>query len=74
MFLELPSRNHTECPGIGSSIDPAAGSSMDNVKPMIENIERLCAEDRKWIGFLTTFSMAGAISQDRKKCQIVSEG
>ena len=39
----------TECPGIGSSIDPATGSSMDNVKPMIENIDWLSAADRKKI-------------------------
>ena len=39
----------TECPGIGSSIDPATGNSMDNVKVMIEKIEWLSAEDRKKI-------------------------
>jgi len=39
----------TECPGVGSSVDPATGRSMDNVKPMIENIEWLSAEDRKKI-------------------------
>ena len=37
----------TECPGVGSSVDPATGRSMDNVKPMIENIEWLSAADRK---------------------------
>ena len=36
-----------KCPGIGSSVEPATGRSMDNVKPMIENIEWLGAEDRK---------------------------
>jgi OH-DDVA meta-cleavage compound hydrolase len=39
----------TECPGIGSSVDPATGRSMDNVKAMIENIEWLSAADRKKI-------------------------
>jgi predicted TIM-barrel fold metal-dependent hydrolase len=39
----------TECPGVGSSVDPATGRSMDNVKPMIENIEWLSAADRKMI-------------------------
>jgi len=39
----------TECPGTGSSIDPASGRSMDNVKPMVENIETLSAEDKQKI-------------------------
>jgi len=39
----------TECPGIGSSVDPATGRSMDNVKAMIENIKWLSAADRKKI-------------------------
>jgi predicted TIM-barrel fold metal-dependent hydrolase len=39
----------TECPGVGSSVDPATGRSMDNVKPMIENIEWLTDADRKKI-------------------------
>jgi predicted TIM-barrel fold metal-dependent hydrolase len=39
----------TECPGVGSSVDPANGRSMDNVKPMIENIEWLSAADRNKI-------------------------
>ena len=39
----------TECPGVGSSVDPATGRSMDNVKPMIESIEWLSAPDRKKI-------------------------
>jgi predicted TIM-barrel fold metal-dependent hydrolase len=39
----------TECPGVGSSVDPANGRSMDNVKPMIENIEWLTVADRKKI-------------------------
>jgi predicted TIM-barrel fold metal-dependent hydrolase len=39
----------TECPGVGSSVDPASGRSMDHVKPMIENIEWLSEVDRKKI-------------------------
>jgi OH-DDVA meta-cleavage compound hydrolase len=39
----------TECPGTGSSIDPATGRSMDNVKPMVENIETLSAADKQKI-------------------------
>ncbi|HMF48879.1 MAG TPA: amidohydrolase family protein, partial [Candidatus Saccharimonadales bacterium] len=39
----------TECPGIGSSVDPATSRSMDNIKPMIESIEWLSAVDRKRI-------------------------
>ena len=39
----------TECPGVGSSINPATGRSMDNMRPMIENIEWLSASDRKKI-------------------------
>jgi predicted TIM-barrel fold metal-dependent hydrolase len=39
----------TECPGVGSSVDPASGRSMDNVRPMIENIEWLNAEDKQRI-------------------------
>jgi OH-DDVA meta-cleavage compound hydrolase len=34
---------------VGSSVDPATGRSMDNVRPMIENIEWLSAVDRKKI-------------------------
>ena len=39
----------TECPGVGSSVDPQSGRSMDHVRPMIENIEWLTNEDRKKI-------------------------
>ena len=39
----------TECPGTGSSVDPATGRSMDNVKPMIENIETVSAADKQKI-------------------------
>jgi OH-DDVA meta-cleavage compound hydrolase len=39
----------TECPGTGSSLDPASGRSMDNVKPLIDNIEFLSAEDKQKI-------------------------
>lgn len=37
----------TECPGIGSSVDPATGQSMDNVKRLIDNIEWLKPEDKQ---------------------------
>ncbi len=39
----------TECPGTGSSVDPASGRSMDNVKPLIDNIETLSADDKQKI-------------------------
>jgi len=39
----------TECPGTGSSVDPATGRSMDNVKPMVENIETLSSADKQKI-------------------------
>lgn len=39
----------TECPGTGSSIDPASGRSMDHVKPLVENIEFLSAADKQKI-------------------------
>ena len=39
----------TECPGTGSSVDPATGRSMDNVKPMLENIETVSASDKQKI-------------------------
>jgi predicted TIM-barrel fold metal-dependent hydrolase len=39
----------TECPGIGSSVDPATGRSMDNIKPMLENIETVSAADKQKI-------------------------
>jgi predicted TIM-barrel fold metal-dependent hydrolase len=39
----------TECPGTGSAIDPATGRSMDNVKPMLDNIETVSATDKQRI-------------------------
>jgi predicted TIM-barrel fold metal-dependent hydrolase len=39
----------TECPGVGSSVDPESGRSMDNVKPMIDKIEWLSAGDKQKI-------------------------
>ena len=36
----------TECPGVGSSVDPRTNRSMDHVRPMIEAIEFLTAADR----------------------------
>ena len=35
-----------ECPGVGSTINKATGRTMDDVKPMIENLDWLTAEDR----------------------------
>jgi len=37
----------TECPGTGSSVDPANGRSMDNVKRMVENLETLSAAGKQ---------------------------
>ena len=39
----------TECPGVGSSVNPATGRSMDDVKPMIEGFDWLSASDKKKI-------------------------
>jgi hypothetical protein len=39
----------TECPGVGSSVDPESGRSMDNVRPMIEKIEWITAEEKRKI-------------------------
>ena len=39
----------TECPGVGSSVDPESGRSMDNVRPMIDKIEWLSAEEKQKI-------------------------
>jgi predicted TIM-barrel fold metal-dependent hydrolase len=36
----------TECPGVGSAINPATGRSFDNVKPIIESFDWLSAEDK----------------------------
>jgi OH-DDVA meta-cleavage compound hydrolase len=38
-----------ECPGVGSTIDPATGRTLDDVRPMIEGIEWLNADQRKAI-------------------------
>jgi OH-DDVA meta-cleavage compound hydrolase len=38
-----------ECPGVGSTIDPATGRTLDDVRPMIESIEWLTAEQKKAI-------------------------
>jgi OH-DDVA meta-cleavage compound hydrolase len=35
-----------ECPGVGSTIDPKTGRTRDDVKPMIENLDWLSAEDK----------------------------
>lgn len=36
----------TECPGVGSAINPETGRSFDNVKPIIEGFDWLSAEDK----------------------------
>ena len=35
-----------ECPGVGSTVDPATGRTRDDIKPMIENLDWLSASDR----------------------------
>lgn len=35
-----------ECPGVGSTIDPATGRTRDDVKPMIESLDWLSQTDR----------------------------
>lgn len=39
----------TECPGVGSSINPETGRSFDDVKTMIDNLDFLTEEDRRKI-------------------------
>lgn len=39
----------TERPGTGTSLDPKTGKWMDDIKPLIEDIDWLTAEDRKRI-------------------------
>ncbi len=39
----------TECPGVGSSIDPGTGETMDDIAPYIERFDWLSAADRKLI-------------------------
>jgi 4-oxalmesaconate hydratase len=39
----------TERPGTGTSLDPKTGRWMDDIKPLIEDIEWLTAGDRKRI-------------------------
>jgi OH-DDVA meta-cleavage compound hydrolase len=38
-----------ECPGVGSTIDPATGRTLDDVKPMIESLEWLTESQRRAI-------------------------
>ncbi len=38
-----------ECPGVGSTINPDTGRSMDHVRPMIESFEWLSGADKKKI-------------------------
>ena len=39
----------TECPGVGSVIDPQTGETMDHIAPLIERLEWLTPADRKLI-------------------------
>ncbi len=36
----------SECPGVGSAIDPDTGQTMDNIRPHIENFGWLSQQDR----------------------------
>jgi OH-DDVA meta-cleavage compound hydrolase len=38
-----------ECPGVGSTIDPATGRTLDDVRPMIESLEWLTVAQKKAI-------------------------
>jgi predicted TIM-barrel fold metal-dependent hydrolase len=38
-----------ECPGVGSTIDPSTGRTLDDVRPMIESIEWLTAAQKQAI-------------------------
>ena len=39
----------SECPGVGSTIDPDTGHTMDHIRPHIEKFEWLSASDREMI-------------------------
>lgn len=39
----------TECPGVGSAVDPKSGRSMDDVKSLIDKLDFLNAEDKQKI-------------------------
>ncbi len=39
----------TELPGVGSSVDPKTGRALDDIKPVIDEIEWLTDQDRKLI-------------------------
>jgi len=39
----------SECPGVGSTIDPATGHTMDHIAPLIQKFDFLSAADRKMI-------------------------
>lgn len=38
-----------ECPGVGSSVNPATGRTMDDIRPYIEGFDWLSAKDKKLI-------------------------
>ena len=39
----------SECPGVGSTIDPATGRQRDDIRPVIESFEWLSADDKQKI-------------------------
>lgn len=39
----------SECPGVGSAVDPDTGSTMDNIRPHIEKFAWLSDADREKI-------------------------
>lgn len=39
----------SECPGVGSTIDPATGRQRDDIRPVIEGFEWLSADDKQKI-------------------------
>jgi 4-oxalmesaconate hydratase len=39
----------SECPGVGSTIDPSSGRLRDDVRPVIESFDWLGADDKKLI-------------------------
>jgi OH-DDVA meta-cleavage compound hydrolase len=39
----------SECPGVGSTIDPDTGETMDHIRPHIEKFNWLSAADREKI-------------------------
>jgi hypothetical protein len=38
-----------ECPGVGSTVDPATGRTRDDIRPVIEGFDWLTAADKQAI-------------------------